>query len=46
MQQVLGGDTLGLLATSLFLEATPVDITSYIAWLGLRGTVSASSLTP
>ena len=28
------------------LEVTPVDIARYIAWLGLRGTVSATSLTP
>ena len=28
------------------LETTPVDIARYVAWLGLRGTVSATSLTP
>ena len=28
------------------LATTPVDIARYIAWLGLRGTVSANSLTP
>ena len=28
------------------LATTPVDIARYIAWLGLRGTVSATSLTP
>ena len=28
------------------LEATPVDIAHYIAWLGLRGIVSATTLTP
>ena len=28
------------------LATTPLDIARYIAWLGLRGTVSATSLTP
>ncbi len=29
-----------------YLATTPEDIARYIDWLGLRGTVSATSLTP
>ncbi len=28
------------------LATTPVDVARYIAWLGLRGTVSVTNLTP
>ncbi len=28
------------------LEATPVDIARYLAWLGQRGTIAADSLQP